>query len=255
MLQCKVGFFAWTLDALDFHAATQTYHDLATTFKVSPTDIALGITLLLSLRCVGAAIFGAAADIYGRKWPLVVDFILIIVLEACTGACQTYKQFLAARSLFGIAMGGVYGNAAATALEDCHEDVRGLLSGIYQSGYNLGYLLAVLLWKACKGTKYGWRSLFWVCAGLSMLLIIFRIWLPETRAYRIRIDRRDGNHRLGSVISDAKTALRLHWLLLIYLVLLMTGFSFMVRIPLAADSSLPSSNFNSSPMDHKTFTH
>jgi SHS family lactate transporter-like MFS transporter len=31
-------------------------------------------------------------------------------------------------------MGGLYGNAAATALEDCPEEARGLMSGILQQG-------------------------------------------------------------------------------------------------------------------------
>jgi MFS family permease len=51
-----------------------------------------------------------------------------------TGFCQTYEQFLACRALFGIAMGGLYGNAAATALEDLPEEARGLMSGILQQG-------------------------------------------------------------------------------------------------------------------------
>jgi hypothetical protein len=71
------------------------------------------------LRSVGAIIFGIAGDRYGRKWPFIVNNLLFIVLELGTGFCRTYGEFLAVRSLFGIAMGGLYGNAAATALEDC----------------------------------------------------------------------------------------------------------------------------------------
>lgn len=51
-----------------------------------------------------------------------------------TGFCNTYSQFLACRALFGIAMGGLYGNAAATALEDLPEEARGLMSGLLQQG-------------------------------------------------------------------------------------------------------------------------
>ena len=51
-----------------------------------------------------------------------------------TGFCQTYSQFLACRALFGVAMGGLYGNAAATALEDLPEEARGLMSGMLQQG-------------------------------------------------------------------------------------------------------------------------
>ena len=61
-----------------------------------------------------------------------------------TGFCQTYPQFLACRALFGVAMGGLYGNAAATALEDCPEEARGVISGILQQGYAFGYLLATV---------------------------------------------------------------------------------------------------------------
>jgi SHS family lactate transporter-like MFS transporter len=134
--------------------------------------------------------------------------------------------------VFGIAMGGIYGNAAATALEDCPEEARGLLSGIYQSGYNTGYLLAVVFWKAFSGTKFGWRSLFWLSAGLPVLLIIVRIYLPETKAYRERVDNRNENHRINNIVSEAKIAVRRYWLLLLYLVLLLTGFSYMVSISL-----------------------
>lgn len=51
-----------------------------------------------------------------------------------TGFCNTYEQFLGCRALFGIAMGGLYGNAAATALEDCPAPARGLISGMLQQG-------------------------------------------------------------------------------------------------------------------------
>jgi SHS family lactate transporter-like MFS transporter len=68
------------------------------------------------LRSVGSIIFGLAADRYGRKWPFIVNNLLFIVLELGTGFCSTYNQFLGVRALFGIAMGGLYGNAAATGM-------------------------------------------------------------------------------------------------------------------------------------------
>lgn len=81
---------------------------------------------------VGAIIFGIAADRYGRKWPFIVNLILFIVLELGTGFTSTYASFLGVRAIYGIAMGGLYGNAAATALEDCPERARGIISGMLQ---------------------------------------------------------------------------------------------------------------------------
>lgn len=109
-----VAFFAWTWDAFDFFTVSLTVSDLADTFGKTKADITWGITLVLMLRSVGSIIFGLAADRYGRKWPFIINNLLFIVLELGTGFCSTYKEFLGVRALFGIAMGGLYGNAAAT---------------------------------------------------------------------------------------------------------------------------------------------
>jgi SHS family lactate transporter-like MFS transporter len=154
------------------------------------------------------------------------------VLELATGFCKTYKQFLACRALFGIAMGGLYGNAAATALEDCPRPARGILSGMLQQGYAFGYLLATVFARGLVNTtKHGWRPLFWFGACPPVLIIIFRLLLPETQSY---LDREKARSEAGNIgktfIKEGKVALRRHWLLLIYLVLLMAGFNFMVSL-------------------------
>lgn len=180
-------------------------------------------------RSVGAVIFGVAADRYGRKWPFVVNNVLFICLELGTGFCQTFRQFLACRALFGIAMGGLYGNAAATALEDCPEAARGLISGILQQGYAFGYLLATAFSRGLVDTtSHGWRPLFWFGACPPVLIIIFRLCLPETETFIERTKvRKATDHIAGTFLAEGKIALKNHWMLLIYLVLLMAGFNFM----------------------------
>lgn len=218
-----------------------TTSELAAQFDKSVTDITWGITLVLMLRSVGAVIFGIAADRWGRKWPFIVNNVLFIALELGTGFSQTYPQFLACRALFGIAMGGLYGNAAATALEDCPAEARGIISGLLQQGYAFGYLLATAFARALVGTTpQGWRPFYWFGAAVPVLIIAFRLFLPETRTFRERQEARA--HIQGGVtgtfLSEGKVALRRHWLILIYLVLLMAGFNFSVCLPLPF-SSLP----------------
>ncbi|KAL8722317.1 MAG: hypothetical protein Q9225_001165 [Loekoesia sp. 1 TL-2023] len=229
-----VAFIAWSWDAFDFFTVSLTVTQLSKQFDKSTSQITWGITLVLMFRSVGAALFGdiqegIAADRYGRKWPFVVNNILFIVLELGTGFCNTYKEFLACRALFGIAMGGLYGNAAATALEDCPEAARGILSGMLQQGYAFGYLLATVFARALVDTtSHGWRPLFWFGACPPVLIIIFRLCLPETKAYIEREAVRKANGSVASTfIAEGKVALRRHWLLLSYLVLLMAGFNFM----------------------------
>ena len=114
-----VGFVSWTADAFDFHALSIQTTKLAEYYDRSNTDITTAITLTLLLRSVGAAGFGLAGDQFGRKWPMVVNMIILGVLQIGTIYSKTFQQFLAVRSLFGLFMGGVYGNAMAMALEHC----------------------------------------------------------------------------------------------------------------------------------------
>lgn len=114
-----VGWLAWTADAFDFHALSIQTVKLSKYFDRTKTEITAAITLTLLLRSVGAAIFGLAGDKWGRKWPMVVNMIILGLLQVATIYCKTYGEFVAVRSLFGLFMGGVYGNAIAMALEQC----------------------------------------------------------------------------------------------------------------------------------------
>lgn len=130
-------------------------------------------------------------------------------------------------------MGGLYGNAAATALEDLPEEVRGLMSGILQQGYAFGYLLATAFARGLVNTtSHGWRPLFWFGAGPPVLIILWRLMLPETDIYlqhaSVRRTAQTGGQSVSKTfLLEGKVALRRHWLLLTYLVLLMAGFNFM----------------------------
>lgn len=182
------------------------------------------------LRSVGSVIFGVVSDRYGRKWPFIINNVLFIVLELATGFTSNYGSFLACRALFGIAMGGLYGNAAATALEDCPSRARGLISGMYQAGYPLGYLLATVFAKALVNTtSHGWRPLYWFGACPPVLIILFRLCLPETKSYQERQYFREAHqHETKVFLKEAKVAVKNHWLVLIYLVLLMAGVNLIV---------------------------
>jgi hypothetical protein len=123
-LYFAVGLASWTADAFDFHALSIQTVKLAAYYDRTNTDISTAITLTLLLRSVGAAFFGAAGDRYGRKWPMVINMLVLGLLQIATIYAQTFQQFLAVRSLFGLFMGGVYGNAIAMALENAPVEVR-----------------------------------------------------------------------------------------------------------------------------------
>ncbi|KAG0645506.1 Carboxylic acid transporter [Hyphodiscus hymeniophilus] len=226
-----VAFLAWTWDAFDFFSVTLVVPALCTTFGKSHDAVVWGgLTLPLMTRFVGAGLFGLAADRLGRKWPFVVNLVLLIVFELTTGFCTTYQSFVACRVLFGIAMGGLYGNAASTALEDCPEPSRGLVSGMFQSGYSFGFLLATVFYYAlAERTSHGWRLLFWFGACPPVFIIAFRIWLPETDAYCERLALRNERRNVRTAAQEAKDAAQVHWLILVYLTLFVAGLTFITH--------------------------
>lgn len=174
---------------------------------------------------------------------MIANLFLFIVFELASGFCNNLSQFLGVRALYGICMGGLLGPAAATALEDLPYDARGILSGLFQQGYAVGYLLAAIFYRAfVPTTSHGWRSLFWFGAGPPVLIILWRWYLPETNHFQVMKASREAKHEqeqgdapsttlkaktgsLRAFLKEGNQAFRDHWFLFVYMVVLMTGFN------------------------------
>ena len=129
---------------------------------------------------------------------------------------------------------GLLAPAAATALEDLPYEARGIASGLFQQGYAVGYLLAAIFFRALvPTTTHGWRSLFWFGACPPVLIIAWRLYLPETNYYQVLKAEREARHaqadhadggtakRAGSLrafLRDFNKAFRENWFLFVYMV-------------------------------------
>jgi len=174
-------------------------------------------------------LFGILSDRFGRKWPLVANLLLCAVVQLGTSFVQTFHQFLAVRSLFGIAMGGVWGLASSTALENLPVEARGLASGVLQQGYAVGYLIsAILNLFIVPKTHHSWRVLFWTTAGISSFAAAMRALIPESEVFlRAKEQERALGANTGKktkvFFHQVGAMLKVHWALCIYAVLLMAG--------------------------------
>lgn len=210
------GFLGWTLDAFDFFLVVFTLTAIAKEFHKTDAELALTITVTLAFRPVGAFIFGLLADRYGRRLPLMIDLIFYSVVEVLSGLAPSYTTFLILRALFGIGMGGEWGVGASLAMEKVPPKLRGVLSGILQEGYAVGYLLAALCYFFVF-PRWGWRPLFFI-GGLPALLVLFiRFGVKESEVWEKTKHRNWGD--LGRGIAA-------NWKLLLYLTLLMTMMNF-----------------------------
>jgi MFS transporter, SHS family, lactate transporter len=177
------GFLGWTLDAFDFFILTFIFAPIAKEFGTSISAVALTITASLATRWIGAILFGLLADRYGRRVPLIVNILYYSLIEVLSGLAPNYRTFLILRLLYGIGMGGEWGVGASLTMESVPVKWRGVLSGLLQEGYALGFLLAAGAYRFIF-PHWGWRPLFFV-GGLPALLTLFiRAKVTETEAWK-----------------------------------------------------------------------
>jgi MFS transporter, SHS family, lactate transporter len=210
------SYLGWTLDAFDFFLLVFVIRDAASEFGASITQVTLAVTLTLACRPIGAFVFGRLADHFGRRPILMLNIAVYSLLSFSTAFAPNLLAFLTIRALFGIGMGGVWGIGSSLAMETIKPISRGIVSGLLQSGYASGYLLASIVF----GLLYvhiGWRGMFMLGILPAMVLIPYVYFkVPESPAFK------DAAAPKMSTIA----LLRSHWKLTLYAVLLMGCFNF-----------------------------
>jgi SHS family lactate transporter-like MFS transporter len=131
-------------------------------------------------------------------------------------------------------MGGIWGLAASTALENLPVEARGIASGFLQQGYAAGYLIAAVnnLFLVPR-VSAGWRALFWTSCAISTSAAILRAVLPESEVFlRAKLAEKsvDTSRKTEVFIQESKAMLKKHWLLCIYAVLLMAGVFLLILL-------------------------
>lgn len=187
-------FLGWTLDAFDFFLLTFCLDAIAVTFHVSLVMAAKSIFWTLLMRPLGALLFGALAEKFGRRPTLMVNVVSFSLFAIASAFAPTFGWFLATRALFGIAMGGEWGVGAALALESLPAEGRGFFSGLLQEGYVVGNMLAALVYLLFPylhgtGSFTAWRVLFLVGAVPSLLVLLLLRNVSESPAWLAKRER------------------------------------------------------------------
>ena len=211
------SLLGWTLDAFDFFLMVFVLRPIAAEFHVGIPKVAGAIALTLMFRPLGALIFGWLADQFGRRPVLMADILLFSGLELATAFAPSLLAFFILRALFGIAMGGEWGIGASLVMESIPARSRGVVSGILQEGYPLGYLLAAVVY-GLFFDLVGWRGMFMIGVAPAFLILYIRFGVKESPAWLLNRGRPNRPSLLPS--------LRKHWKLLLYVIALMTAFNF-----------------------------
>lgn len=222
------AFLGWSLDAFDFFLLVFCVSAIAADFHAKTSAVAEALFLTLAFRPVGAFLFGALAERFGRRPVLMLNIACYSAFELSCAFAPSLHALLILRALFGVAMGGEWGVGAALAFETLPREGRGFFSGLLQEGYAIGYLVAAaayaLLYKpfthmVWMGHVVGWRGLFVVGAMPALLVFYIGLKVEESPVWRAGQGRGAG-HAL-SIASH----IRQYALTFLFVVLLMAGFN------------------------------
>ena len=206
------SILGWVLDAFDFFIMVFLLDTLADHFQVPKSAVVNTLFWTLAMRPIGAFFFGAVADRFGRKWPLICCVLYFSLMTVLSGLAPTFTFFVICRALYGVGMGGYWGIGASYAMENAPRRLRGVLSGLMQAGYPMGYLLAAVAMQTIA-PAFGWKSVFFVGAPVAVLIAVLTLSAPESKAWQ--------QHRPTSLGQIFEAMLK-HKGIFLYLLLMMS---------------------------------
>lgn len=204
----KMGKYRWTICALVFFATTVNYLDrqvlsllkdrLEVQFNWSDSDYANIVSVFQFVYAISMMFAGRLIDWMGTKmgyaWSLIVWSIgaMIHALAKGTGG------FMFARGVLGFGEAGNFPAAIKATAEWFPKKERALATGIFNSGSNVGAILAPLTvpWIA---DHLGWQAAFLIIGAIGFLWLIFWFWLYEIPSRSKRV----GAVEFAYIHSDA----------------------------------------------------
>ncbi|KAK3383331.1 general substrate transporter [Lasiosphaeria ovina] len=132
-------------------------------------------------------------DNVGRKIPIAIGCVIMIVGSILQGSCQNIGTFMGGRVLLGF--GNSLAQIASPMLltELCHPQHRGRLTTVYNCLWNVGALLVAWISFGTAYTKneWSWRIPALLQALPSVIQLVFIYWVPESPRYLMAKDKHD----------------------------------------------------------------
>ncbi len=175
-------FTGWTLDATDFMIYPLVIGTIVPLWHVERGLAGLAVTVTLLCSAVGGWLTGFLADRIGRVRALQFT---VLWFAGCTLLCafaQNYGQLFAARALLGFGFGGEWAAGAVLMGETVRAEYRGRAVGVVQSGWGVGWGIAVLLQLVCYSVAspaLAWRLMFAFGALPAIFIFLLQRRVPE----------------------------------------------------------------------------
>ncbi len=184
----RIGRVRWTICAMLFFATSINYMDRQVIALLKPTlEHTIGLTEISYgyivdafqlAYAVGLLVAGRVVDKIGTR----IGYILIMGVWSLSAMghalASTAFEFGIARFCLGIGESGNFPAAIKTVAEWFPQSERSLATGIFNSGTNVGAILAPLIvpWITIR---YGWRAAFLATGVFSLIWILW--WFRNYR--------------------------------------------------------------------------
>ncbi len=182
----------WLLDGLEVTLAGA----LSGALKQSPvlqftnSEIGLASSAYLAGAVLGALFFGWLTDRLGRKKLFFITLAVYLTASAATALSWDLWSFMMFRFITGAGIGGEYTAINSTIQELVPARVRGWTDLVINGSFWLGAAIGagasiVLLDPALFAPDIGWRLAFLFGAALSLVILVMRLWIPESPRWLI----------------------------------------------------------------------
>ncbi|WP_127129976.1 MFS transporter [Pseudoflavitalea rhizosphaerae] len=197
-MQQVIGKYRWTICTLIFFATTINYLDrqvislvkgyVETEFKWTEIDYA-NLTVAFQLSYAIAMMFiGRLIDKLGTKMGYAVSLIAWSIAAIGHGFISSTGGFFVARAALGVTEAGNFPAAIKTTAEWFPKKERSLATGIFNSGSNIGAIIAPLT-VPFIAEALNWRMAFVITGAVGLIWLIFWFWLYEIPARSKRLGK------------------------------------------------------------------
>lgn len=175
---CAVVFFATTVNYLDRQVLSLLKSDLETQFNWSDSDYANLVSAFQFVYAISMLFAGRIIDWLGTKMGYAWSLIIWSIAAMSHALAKGTSGFIFARGFLGFGESGNFPSAIKAVAEWFPKKERALATGIFNSGTNVGAILAPLTvpWIA---KHLGWQSAFIIIGAIGFTWLIFWFWLYD----------------------------------------------------------------------------
>jgi len=175
-------FTGWALDGMDFMIYPLVIGTIIAMWQVDRGSAGLAVTFTLFASALGGWFAGFLSDRIGRVLTLQITILWFSFFSLVCAFTQDFNQLMVARTLLGFGFGGEWAAGAVLMGETIRAQYRGRAVGCVQSGWAVGWGLAVLgqaILFTWLPPEQAWRAMFMVGCLPALLVFYLRRNVPE----------------------------------------------------------------------------